>query len=88
MAEMMQGMDMSPENMKKQLGAMGMSPDQFIGKVGRAQRLLLRTLCTLCMQCACFAHCAWFARCAGCAAFGGLGSVCGAVGGRCDCKRA
>lgn len=32
-AEMMSGMDMSPENMKKQLGAMGMSPDQFIQKI-------------------------------------------------------
>ncbi|KAI7836497.1 hypothetical protein COHA_009645 [Chlorella ohadii] len=33
MAEMMQGMDMSPEKMQAQFDALGMTPDQFIGKV-------------------------------------------------------
>ena len=32
--EMMSGMDMSPDKMKAQFDAMGMTPDQFISKVG------------------------------------------------------
>ena len=32
--EMMAGMDMSPDKMKAQFDAMGMTPDQFISKVG------------------------------------------------------
>ncbi len=31
-AKMMEGMDLSPDNMKKQLGAMGMKPEDFIKK--------------------------------------------------------
>lgn len=33
MAEMMAGMDMSPEKMQAQFDALGMTPDQFISKV-------------------------------------------------------
>jgi hypothetical protein len=40
-AEMMSGMDMSPDNMKRQLDAMGMSPDQFIQKVSHLLLSLL-----------------------------------------------
>lgn len=53
-AEMMAGMDMSPENMKRQLGAMGMSPDQFIQKVGGVGNGMLEngnanTCCSMCV---------------------------------------